>query len=80
MVHYGLAKGGRATARSGVGRSRVKLYDARRALKEVSMIAVGEKAPGFSLTDQFSRTVTLDQFKGRRHVMLLFYPLDFTPT
>ena len=44
------------------------------------MIEVGQTAPGFSLTDQFSRTVNLDDFKGRRHVMLLFYPLDFTPT
>ncbi len=44
------------------------------------MIEVGQTAPGFSLTDQFSRNISLDQFKGRRHVMLLFYPLDFTPT
>ena len=44
------------------------------------MIAVGETAPGFSLKDQFGRTLTLEQFKGKRHVMLLFYPLDFTPT
>jgi peroxiredoxin (alkyl hydroperoxide reductase subunit C) len=44
------------------------------------MIEVGTKAPGFTLNDQFSRSITLDQFKGRRHVMLLFYPLDFTPT
>jgi cytochrome oxidase Cu insertion factor (SCO1/SenC/PrrC family) len=45
-----------------------------------AMIAVGETAPGFSLKDQFGRTLTLEQFKGKRHVMLLFYPLDFTPT
>ena len=44
------------------------------------MLNVGDTAPGFSLTDQFSRTVTLNQFKGKQHVMLLFYPLDFTPT
>ena len=48
--------------------------------REVMMIAVGEKAPGFALQDQFSRNIGLDQFAGRRHVMLLFYPLDFTPT
>ena len=45
-----------------------------------AMIEIGTKAPGFSLADQFSRTVTLEQFAGKRHVMLLFYPLDFTPT
>jgi peroxiredoxin len=48
--------------------------------EEDSMIAIGESAPDFNLKDQFGRDVSLDQFKGRRHVMLLFYPLDFTPT
>jgi len=55
-------------------------YNARHFNKEDSMIAIGESAPDFNLRDQFGRDVTLDQFKGRRHVMLLFYPLDFTPT
>ncbi len=44
------------------------------------MIDVGSKAPGFKLTDHFAREISLDRFAGRRHVMLLFYPLDFTPT
>ena len=44
------------------------------------MISVGDTAPAFALKDQFDRTISLDQFKGKRHVMLLFYPLDFTPT
>ena len=44
------------------------------------MIEVGTKAPGFSLEDHLGRTITLDQFAGKRHVMLLYYPLDFTPT
>ena len=44
------------------------------------MIEVGKKAPGFSLKDQFQREVSLSQFNGRRHVLLLFYPLDYTPT
>jgi len=48
--------------------------------EEDAMIAIGENAPGFTLEDQFGRDITLEQFKGRRHVMLLFYPLDFTPT
>jgi peroxiredoxin len=49
-------------------------------IEEDSMIAVGDTAPDFKLKDQFGRDITLEQFKGRRHVMLLFYPLDFTPT
>ena len=44
------------------------------------MIAVGQSAPGFKLADHLGRQVGLDQFAGKRHVMLLFYPLDFTPT
>jgi len=44
------------------------------------MIAVGAEAPDFSLPDHLGRTITRKQFAGRRHVMLLFYPLDFTPT
>jgi len=44
------------------------------------MIAVGLNAPDFNLPDHLDRKVTLGQFKGKRHVMLLFYPLDFTPT
>jgi len=55
-------------------------YDACHSNEEDSMIAIGDNAPTFNLKDQFGRDVTLDQFKGRRHVMLLFYPLDFTPT
>jgi peroxiredoxin (alkyl hydroperoxide reductase subunit C) len=50
--------------------------NARRA----NVIGTGEKAPGFSLKDQFQREVALSQLLGRRHVMMLFYPLDYTPT
>ncbi len=42
--------------------------------------AVGSNAASFSLQDQFGETVTLEQFRGRHHVLLLFYPLDWTPT
>ena len=44
------------------------------------MIDVGSDAPGFKLKDHFNREISLEMFSGRRHVMLLFYPLDFTPT
>jgi len=40
--------------------------------EEDSIIDIGENAPGFTLEDQFCRDITLAQFKGRRHVMLLF--------
>jgi peroxiredoxin len=45
-----------------------------------TVIAEGKKAPDFRLKDHLGREITLSQFAGRRHVMLLFYPLDWTPT
>lgn len=44
------------------------------------MINVGSKAAPFKLKDHLGREIELTQFSGKRHVMLLFYPLDFTPT
>jgi len=44
------------------------------------MIAVGAAAPGFTLSDHLGRKVCLADFRGRHHVCLLFYPLDWTPT
>lgn len=44
------------------------------------MIEETAQAPDFKLQDQFGRELSLQQFRGARHVMLLFYPLDWTPT
>jgi peroxiredoxin len=44
------------------------------------MVKIGEKAPDFELADHLERKVNLASFKGKRQVMLLFYPLDWTPT
>ena len=44
------------------------------------MLEVGSKAPDFSLDDQFGRTITLSSLLDDNHVLLAFYPLDFTPT
>lgn len=42
------------------------------------MIAVGEKAPDFTLRDQDGEKVSLADYRGRK-VMLVFYPGDFSP-
>jgi peroxiredoxin len=42
------------------------------------MIAVGEKAPDFTLRNQDGEKVSLSDFAGRK-VMLVFYPGDFSP-
>lgn len=39
---------------------------------------VGDAAPDFSLINQFGETVTLSQFKGKKNVVLVFYPLSFS--
>jgi peroxiredoxin len=44
------------------------------------MIDVGATAPSFRLTDHLGRIVDSDALRGRRHILLCFYPLDFTPT
>ena len=36
-------------------------------------LAVGEKAPPFSIRDQFDRTQTLDTLKGKNGTVLLFF-------
>ena len=42
------------------------------------MIAPGEKAPDFSLSDQDGNTVTLADLRGQTSV-LVFYPMDWSP-
>lgn len=42
------------------------------------MIAVGEPAPDFKLNDQDGEEVSLSDYKCRK-VLLVFYPLDFSP-
>ena len=41
-------------------------------------LIIGEAAPDFSLVNQFGETVTLSQFKGKKPVVLVFYPLSFS--
>ena len=42
------------------------------------MLAVGSKAPDFSVLDHLGRTVTLAELRGKR-VVLWFYPKADTP-
>ncbi len=42
------------------------------------LIDLGAQAPDFTLKDQNNQAVRLSDFRGRKHVLLVFYPLAFT--
>jgi peroxiredoxin len=44
------------------------------------MDLTGQPAPDFNLKSNQNTDVTLEQFKGKQNVLLIFYPLDFSPT
>jgi peroxiredoxin len=43
-------------------------------------ITLGSAAPDFELSDQHGNKVSLASFKGKKNVVLLFYPFSFTGT
>jgi|SRR5579863_5028990 len=42
-------------------------------------ISVGSPAPDFTLKDQTQAEVKLSDFKGKKNVVIVFYPLDWSP-
>ena len=53
----------------------------RRGNVSVNARLVGNPAPHFegeAVIDQEFETISLDQYKGKKYVVLFFYPLDFT--
>ncbi len=43
------------------------------------MLSIGSLAPDFEIVNQHRQPVRLSSFRGRRHVVLAFHPLAFTP-
>jgi len=43
-------------------------------------VSVGAAVPDFSLKDQSMKDVKLSDFQGKKNVVLVFYPLDWSPT
>ena len=43
-------------------------------------VDVGDEAPDFELQDQERQPVRLSSFRGRKNVVVVFYPMSFTPT
>jgi peroxiredoxin len=46
---------------------------------ETKKLKVGDKAPDFTLADINQVKVSLGDYKGRKNVLLVFYPLAFSP-
>ncbi len=44
-----------------------------------TQLKVGSKAPDFKLTSHKDAPVSLSDYAGKRSVILVFYPLDFSP-
>ena len=42
-------------------------------------IKVGDSAPDFTLKDQDQKDWTLSSLRGKKNVVLIFYPLDWSP-
>ena len=43
-------------------------------------VEVGERAPNFTLPSTTGDQISLDQYKGKKNVLIQFYSTDFNPT
>ena len=46
----------------------------------VTALEIGEKAPDFTLPSTTGESISLSQFRGKKHVLLEFYVNDFGAT
>jgi peroxiredoxin len=42
-------------------------------------LQVGERAPDFKLSSTTESKISLSNYRGKKNVLVAFYPLDFTP-
>lgn len=54
-------------------------FDPRKAGWRDTLLAVGEEAPNFSLTSTLGENVSLSKYRGKKMLVLYFYPRDFSP-
>jgi len=52
----------------------------RRRIRPMSIIETGTQAPAFELDSHSGDKVSSSSFTGSKNMLLVFYPLDFTPT
>ena len=46
----------------------------------MGMIEPGAEAPDFELDSHLDQKIQGSSFRGSKNLLLVFYPLDFTPT
>lgn len=51
----------------------------KKAMSETSFPKIGNLAPAFTLLDADGEKVSLKDFKGKKHVVVYFYPKAMTP-
>lgn len=54
------------------------MTDSAVSTQPVAAPVVGDVAPDFSLKDQHGQVVTLSDFRGRKNVVVVFYPFAFS--
>jgi hypothetical protein len=45
----------------------------------VMAVEIGDQAPSFDLPSTTGEIISLNQFKGKKNVLIQFYTLDFNP-
>jgi thioredoxin-dependent peroxiredoxin len=48
-------------------------------MKQTNEVQIGEEAPDFTLPSQLGENVSLRDYRGKKNVVLAFYPAAFTP-
>ena len=49
-----------------------------RTMSETAAVSVGQEAPDFALKDQHGQVVRLSSFRGKKAVLIVFYPWAFS--
>jgi len=50
------------------------------AKASIPAVAIGDRAPNFTLHSTTGKKISLSQFQGKKSVLLFFYSQDFNPT
>lgn len=48
--------------------------------RTATALQIEEKAPVFTLSSTTGEMISLNQYKGKKHVLIQFYSMDFNPT